>query len=353
MKKNELTPIQIQNIKNLYADGVSITKISDYLKISRYRVTKVLREANIEVINHQNLISYDLQTDIIPLYEKGISLTKIAEQFKTTRNTLSKHLKRAGYTIINHQNKTKFNENIFDVIDTEEKAYWLGFIFADGYIDSSPLLPTKKSRYTFEVSLKGNDIEHLDKFNNFMEHNKNNVKLGEIRYNNKIVTRCRWGIVNKHLWERLNELGCIPNKSTILSFPSKTVFKNNSLIISFIRGYFDGDGCLSYIKTNHSETPNYSVVCSFLGTFEFLSKIKEILEDYQIYSGSIKQDNRSNVYELKFSQNNSRKLLKLLYENSTIYLDRKYKRAMFFKENCRSAEELAELLQSENGEGCE
>ena len=60
MKKNELTPIQIQNIKNLYADGVSITKISDYLKISRYRVTKVLREANIEVINHQNLISYDL-----------------------------------------------------------------------------------------------------------------------------------------------------------------------------------------------------------------------------------------------------------------------------------------------------
>ena len=280
MKKNELTPTQIQNIMKLYTDGMSVAKISDCLQISRYRVTRVLKEANIEVINRQNLISYDLQTDIIPLYEKGISLTKIAERFKTTRDTLSRHLKKAGYSVINHQNKTKFNENVFDEINTEEKAYWLGFIFADGYIDSSPLLPVKKSRYAFEVSLKGNDIEHLNKFNKFMEHNKNNVKLGEVRCNNKIITRCRWGIVNKHLWERLNELGCIPNKSTILSFPNKTIFESDSLIISFIRGYFDGDGCLSYTKTNHSEIPNYSAVCSFLGTFEFLSKIKEILEDY-------------------------------------------------------------------------
>ena len=44
----------------VYTDGMSVAKISDCLQISRYRVTRVLKEANIEVINRQNLISYDL-----------------------------------------------------------------------------------------------------------------------------------------------------------------------------------------------------------------------------------------------------------------------------------------------------
>ena len=42
-----------------------------------------------------------------------------------------------------------------------------------------------------------------------------------------------------------------------------------------------------------------------------------------------------------------------LYDNAAIYLDRKYKRAKFFENSCRSAKELAELLAGENGEGCD
>ena len=71
------------------------------------------------------------------------------------------------------QNKTKFNENIFDCIDTEEKAYWLGFIFADGSIRSN-------GSFIFELSLKGSDINHLHKFNTFMGHIKDNVKIGKV-----------------------------------------------------------------------------------------------------------------------------------------------------------------------------
>ncbi|MGM9535052.1 MAG: hypothetical protein ACI3VR_07355, partial [Intestinibacter sp.] len=65
-------------------------------------------------------------------------------------------------------NRPKFNEHIFDVIDTEEKAYWLGFIFADGYIGSTPLEPNKKSVYNFELSLKLEDTSHLEKFKSFI-----------------------------------------------------------------------------------------------------------------------------------------------------------------------------------------
>ena len=85
----------------------------------------------------------------------NISLTKLSKEYKIDRRTLSSYLKRVGITIVNRQNICKFNEHVFDNIDSEEKAYWLGFIFADGYISS------QEGNYNFEISLKGSDKEHL------------------------------------------------------------------------------------------------------------------------------------------------------------------------------------------------
>lgn len=167
----------------------------------------------------------------------GESLSKLSKEFHTSIPTLSRNLKKLGIEIINHQNETKFNEHVFDEINSEEKAYWLGFIFADGYISSNS--------YRFELSLKGSDAEHLYKFNTFMQHNKDNISLGEIQQNGKTYVRCRWNVSNKHLWNSLNVLGCTPNKSLTLKFPSETALAAE-LIPNFIRGYFDGDGCLTY-----------------------------------------------------------------------------------------------------------
>ena len=83
------------------------------------------------------------------------SLTKIAKNNGIGRNVLSKRIKELGYDVVNYQNKVKFDNTVFDSIDSEEKAYWLGFIFADGYISS------QEGNYNFEISLKGSDKEHL------------------------------------------------------------------------------------------------------------------------------------------------------------------------------------------------
>ena len=224
-----------EKIKTLYLiDGLSCTKIGKEVGISTSTISSFLKRNGIEVVNKQNKLLFDLDKDIIPKYKQGISLSKLAKEYHTSIQTLSRKLKAKGIEIINHQNETKFNEHIFDVIDTEEKAYWLGFIFADGYISSRD--------NSFELSLKGSDIEHLHKFNKFMEHNKDNVKLGEVKNKDKTFLRCRWGIANKHLWNTLNNLGCTPRKSLTLQFPNIS----EELKIPFIRGYFDGDGCLSY-----------------------------------------------------------------------------------------------------------
>jgi intein/homing endonuclease len=105
-----------------------------------------------------------------------------------------------------------------------------------------------------------------------MQHINNNVKIGNVVSNGKTFKRCRWSIVNKHLWLTLNNLGCVPNKSKILEFPF--IFKNSNLTRHFIRGYFDGDGCISYAIINNKVQPRVSL----LGTKSFLTTIKYILE---------------------------------------------------------------------------
>jgi hypothetical protein len=95
------------------------------------------------------------------------------------KGVLIRHLAKYNCSAINLHNQVKFNQNVFDCIDTEEKAYWLGFIFADGYISSH--IPDKKKTYKFELSLSLKDKSHLEKFNQFMRYNGNNVKSDSFR----------------------------------------------------------------------------------------------------------------------------------------------------------------------------
>lgn len=334
--KNKITDDLREFVINSYVkDKLSATKIAKQIGVSTNTVCTYLKDNGIIVENRQNKLNFDLDLDIIPKYNQGISLSKLAQEYSTTIQTLSKKLKERGIEIINRQNATKFNENVFDVIDTEEKAYWLGFIFADGYISSRD--------YSFELSLSAIDTEHLIKFNKFMQHNKDNVKIGTIKCGDKEFERCRWCIVNKHLWNTLNDYGCTPRKSNTLLFPNIDIFKNESLIIPFIRGYFDGDGCL----TNTKEYPQVS----FLGTEQFLTKIKNYLFNYSINSGKLVIDPREEFTRtLNISRTDVFKFLHLIYDDSVIHLNRKYNKFLTF---CRSLEKSDELLQTNIGELCD
>lgn len=261
----------------------------------------------------------------------GISLTEMGKREKVDRRTLAKHFKELGIEIINKQNCSKFNEHIFDQIDSEEKAYWLGFIFADGYISSSPLREGIKNVYQFEISLGIKDIEHLNKFKKFIEFKKD------------IITdknRCRFIVANKHLWTTLNELGCTPNKSLSLKFPNIP----QNLVKHFIRGYFDGDGCILRHVHNTCVTPHIEL----LGT-------KQMLEHVLLYSGisaKYKHDIRHSeeTWSLEWTKELGIEFINYLYNNCSIYLNRKYELYQFFKNGSRSVEEFTELLSGKNGE---
>ena len=80
-------------------------------------------------------IKYEKAKDLY--LNQNMSLTQISKQLHMDRGALSRHFKDEGIAVINWQNITKFNENYFDIIDDEHKAYWLGFLYADGYVSKN------------------------------------------------------------------------------------------------------------------------------------------------------------------------------------------------------------------------
>ena len=323
---------ETKEIISRYKNGETKEQISKALHRKVDTIRKILKANGIENIKRTFRTWSD--EEVIDLYNKGISLTQIQRETGINRNSVAKVLKEHGIEVINRQNQTKFNEYVFDVIDTEEKAYWLGFIFADGNISS----PNKKGKaiYTFEISLQLSDTNHLYKFNKFMEHQKNNVKTDSFR--------CRWSVTNKHLWETLNSYGCTPRKSLTLEFPKLEIFKDKSLIRHFIRGYFDGDGCISH-NDQEQEIPCINV----LGTNEMLSTIQNyiLMDNNPFYL-----NNPKNKTTLVISRSTSKAVMFMyaLYYKSNIYLDRKYQKFLQYK-NCRFKAKALELLEGKIGEG--
>ena len=83
-----------------------------------------------------NKVNDEIKQKIIEEYLNNKSLRKIEEEYGVSRNTISKFLEKNNIktTTGNHYRKYFHQEDFFENINTEEKAYWLGFMFADGYI---------------------------------------------------------------------------------------------------------------------------------------------------------------------------------------------------------------------------
>lgn len=298
----------------LYRKGYSITKIQHYLKISDTTISKYLKSKG-EIIKNKEY--YDsLFKEAMDKYNEGqLSLTYVSEMYGIDRHALSRYFKKNGIKIPTSQSSPNIDENIFDEIDTEEKAYWLGFIYADGYISSRS--NETRNGYKFELTSSLKDKNHMLKFAKF------------ISFKNKVIIdnyRCRILFGNKHIWNTLNNYGCTPRKSLTLKFPNKNIFKSKDLIRHFIRGYCDGDGCLSWRNKEHT-IPHLSI----LGTEEFLNTIQINTNHDKILK--VHKDNRcgeNSVRSLTYTGKTAKKISKFLYDNSNIYLDRKYKKYLIF-----------------------
>lgn len=166
--------------------------------------------------------------------------------------------------LIFNSKKYTVDENYFETISTPNKAYWLGFLYADGCI----LVRERKNSksYVLEISLREDDILHLEKLKMSL---KSNTPIKHKTIKDKYKS-CRINICNKKICEDLIRLGCTPRKSLTLTFPNEEQVPKK-LIPHFIRGYLDGDGCIF----NDGKT----AIVNFVGTYDFLNSIQEIMYD--------------------------------------------------------------------------
>lgn len=197
-------------------------------------------------------------------YDSGLSCVKLAKKWGSNTSSIHKILKiykvrmRTLSEARNNFIGRKLNTSIFSVIDSREKAYWLGVFYADGYI-------SKTNPYTnyFGMTIKSSDIEWLNKLQKFLDTNisirtyiqSHGHKIGE-KYSQLLIG-------NNEIVSDLEKWGVIEHKTKKICALPKIQFLDD-----FIRGYIDGDGSL------RSAYPNFRI-CSN----------KEFLEDIALYFG--------------------------------------------------------------------
>ena len=241
--------------------------------------------------------------------ENNKSLTQISKEIHVSRGRLAQYIKNAGCKVINKQNESDdIVSDIFENINTEEKAYWLGFLYADGYIS--------KNTNNVELALQEKDKEHLEKFKKFL-----NTK-NKICYRPK-TNSYRIMINNKQLHESLVKQGCFNCKSLTMKFPTENQVPSY-LLKHFVRGYVDGDGYvgITYYNSEDEKTKHgrLSLTC---GSEQF---ILEIIKSMNWEPKKIKKDKRSNALTVEWNNYNVYYKLKTLYEDANIYLTRKYQK---------------------------
>ena len=248
--------------------------------------------------------------------KKGIEIAKLCGVSDSTVAYWAKKLDVKRHNLRTRASRKKYlNEHYFDVIDTEEKAYWLGFIMADGCITQTD----KKypaNRFHFCLKKSDGEFEHLMKFLDAIEGQDYEVK--EKKNKNKtldfetIIYELR--INSKLFVQSLVSNGVVMNKTGKELIPHTIPA---DLTRHFVRGFFDGDGSITKSKAVRLGSSSRLI----------LEQINECFSDddrFKIYT-----DLRYKIPFYYFDsqgRDRNQKFLDYLYKGATIYLERKYQR---------------------------
>lgn len=258
------------------------------------------------------------QEKIISMYEKRRPIEWIAKETGLSRERIVKFLKEEKLWTGHKSLLNYFDEFFFDKIDTEEKAYWLGFIYADGYLNN---------RNCVGIELDVKDKDHLEKFKKALQAELN-VKIYHKNSTYGPQTNCRFIVHSKHMSSIL--LGYYKNihKTFEGEFPKI----DKKLERHLVRGFFDGDGCISYSQKKDYSKSIVTPSIGFIGTKETLEYIESLTPVDWHWSKRVKND--TNNFQIGCGiVNQVLSFLHYMYDDATIYLDRKYERFQFVLKN--------------------
>lgn len=274
-------------------------------------------------------LSDQQKIEIVEKYLTGkYNCAQLGREYGVHRVTIVKMLKVRNIKIITDVSiigrTYSINHDYFNKIDTEDKAYFLGFLFADGCNISNA--------EAISLALEETDKEILEQFSRLISSDYPLKYLNAREIKNKKTGKTYiskpqylFRITSKNLSQQLTKLGCVPRKSLILQFPTEDQVSEH-LIRHFIRGYFDGDGSFTLRKRNNRKdcvTLSTSIVSSRDFCNVLADKIKTYVNiNLQISKPSNCSDKTGAVRSTGTQQ--VYRLLKWLYSDCEIFLKRKY-----------------------------
>ncbi len=327
-KKKKLSEECVLKILSDYSRGLTLISIANTSGVGVRKIKDILVENSIEVSNDRKRIfnEYEIK-EIKEKYLKGVALVTLGKEHKIRTSTLRDILIENGVKIrargeqvgsVSYCTNRKhfFNENYFSEIDDANKAYWLGFLYADGnvYVNKGKNGGSKGA--TVELTLKRDDEYHLYNFARDIKGLNIPIEQRVIKLNGNEYLASRIALNSITMANNLIQLGCIPNKSLKLEFPQNI---KKEYLNHFIRGYIDGDGCIAFYVYKDNSYFNVTL----LGTVEFLDGVKNILNEFDIKTSNICAE-KSNAFRLGiYGQDNLGKLFNFLYKDANIFLERK------------------------------
>ena len=320
MKKIKKEIVEALNFyKNENKQGLSITAISNKFKIDKNTLKNHI-ESNIDIDtlikfeDNYYLFDEDECKAIEEYINTDISFLGIRKKYGYKQETFKKKLEVLGYST-DRKYKLNYNRDRLKEIKTEEDAYILGFILADGYIN--------KPHGMLRIKIQERDIDILEKICDYFD-----MDYSFIKYEYHSITGNKQyylSIYDKNIILTLESYGIYQNKSQ--SEIPYTLLDEN-LIRHYIRGIWDGDG---FIDKN-----GYAVgICGSEPVLTYIyNQLKKSLNLYpHKKSVMVRYDESSHIYRLAFSKKNAPIIIRYLYENSNIYLNRKYALYNKFKNN--------------------
>lgn len=291
------------DIANFYNKKHTLKECMEKFKLHQSSIRDILIKNNIQL--RTNEVDVDLDS-VYKMYSNNKTIQHISKTIGVSDGCIRRKLKLHGINIRPNK-KYDMDESIFEKIDSEWKSYYLGLFYADAGLQLNNV----------KLSLHEKDKELIDCLNNIIYDGKYNLyytkpstflsKSTNKYYNkNGQYSIC---INRKKVVNDLIKLGCGLRKSLTLKFPSYDIIPKH-LFNHFLRGYFDGDGCIQFRSFHIISSDDFCI------RFQ-----KWMMDEMEIESYLKKQQKISRIFVHK--QENIKKMYHFLYDNATIFLTRK------------------------------
>lgn len=262
------------------------------------------------------------EEEICSRYQNGETSTLLVKAFNCSSTKIFKILRSHGVKIKTPNERVKkysINDDFFEKVDSEIKAYLLGFLYADGCVNE-PASPNRSGSVSLMVQSR--DIEIINLINAHLFKDR----IPKLKTSKGCV---RTVICSRKIFNDLIRLGCTPRKSLILDFPSQDQVPD-CLIPHFIRGLFDGDGCININKIKHHGD------LSFVGASKIMSKLDVFIQKLGIkthYRDFFAMGRGNYCGVTVASESGIRKLFDFMYGDANFFLKRKFDKFQLLFEN--------------------